>query len=146
MRILFLEDEPTIREVLTEYMKMQNYEVECAGDGEAALPGDDDAAVFTQGLYNDLNPQLEELLDEGFHGHLVDEGYIEEETNCENGTYDCDTCSLDGKCDRQEAMKSEDFDDFCGKFPTCKGCPLQNIPGDCEEDLWPKFKEEHGYG
>lgn len=37
MRILFLEDEPTIREVLTEYMKMQNYEVECAGDGEAAL-------------------------------------------------------------------------------------------------------------
>ena len=87
-----------------------------------------------------------QLLDEGFHGHLVDEGYIEEETNCENGTYDCDTCSLDGKCDRQEAMKSEDFDDFCGKFPTCKGCPLQNIPGDCEEDLWPKFKKEHGYG
>ena len=37
MRIIFLEDEPTIREVLTEYMKMQNYEVECAGDGEAAL-------------------------------------------------------------------------------------------------------------
>lgn len=37
MRILFLEDEPTIREVLTEYMKMQNYEVECAGDGETAL-------------------------------------------------------------------------------------------------------------
>ena len=37
MRILFLEDEPTIREVLTEYMKMQGYEVICAGDGEAAL-------------------------------------------------------------------------------------------------------------
>ena len=34
-----------------------------------------------------------QLLDEGFHGHLVDEGYIEEDTNCENGTYDCDTCS-----------------------------------------------------
>lgn len=33
MRILFLEDEPTIREVLTEYMKMQNYDVTCAGDG-----------------------------------------------------------------------------------------------------------------
>ncbi|MCM1183855.1 MAG: response regulator transcription factor [Roseburia sp.] len=37
MRILFLEDEPTIREVLTEYMKMQDYDVACAEDGEAAL-------------------------------------------------------------------------------------------------------------
>lgn len=36
-RILFLEDEPTIREVLTEYMKMQQYDVVCAGDGEEAL-------------------------------------------------------------------------------------------------------------
>lgn len=37
MNILFLEDEPTIREVLTEYMKMQNYRVICATDGEEAL-------------------------------------------------------------------------------------------------------------
>lgn len=37
MQILFLEDEPTIREVLTEYMKMQDYEVTEAGDGESAL-------------------------------------------------------------------------------------------------------------
>ena len=37
MNILFLEDEPTIREVLTEYMKMQNYNVTCAEDGEQAL-------------------------------------------------------------------------------------------------------------
>lgn len=37
MDILFLEDEPTIREVLTEYMKMQNYSVTCAEDGEEAL-------------------------------------------------------------------------------------------------------------
>lgn len=37
MQILFLEDEPTIREVLTEYMKMQNYDVVCAVDGEEAL-------------------------------------------------------------------------------------------------------------
>ena len=37
MRILFLEDEPTIREVLTEYMKMQKYDVICAKDGEEAL-------------------------------------------------------------------------------------------------------------
>ncbi len=35
--ILFLEDEPTIREVLTEYMKIQNYSVTCAEDGEQAL-------------------------------------------------------------------------------------------------------------
>lgn len=37
MCILFLEDEPTIQEVLTEYMKMQGYEVTCAPDGERAL-------------------------------------------------------------------------------------------------------------
>lgn len=37
MDILFLEDEPTIREVLTEYMKMQNYSVICAEDGEETL-------------------------------------------------------------------------------------------------------------
>lgn len=37
MKILFLEDEPTIREVLTEYMIMQNYDVTCAGDGGQAL-------------------------------------------------------------------------------------------------------------
>lgn len=37
MNILFLEDEPTIREVLTEYMKMQDYDVTCAEDGEEAL-------------------------------------------------------------------------------------------------------------
>lgn len=36
-RILFLEDEPTIREVLTEYMKMQDYEVWEVGDGEEAI-------------------------------------------------------------------------------------------------------------
>ena len=37
MRILFLEDEPAIREVLAEYMKIQGYEVTCAGDGAVAL-------------------------------------------------------------------------------------------------------------
>lgn len=37
MRILFLEDEPTIREVLAEYMKMQDYDVVCVEDGEKAL-------------------------------------------------------------------------------------------------------------
>jgi DNA-binding response OmpR family regulator len=37
IKILFLEDEPTISEVTTEYMKMQNYDVVCARDGEEAL-------------------------------------------------------------------------------------------------------------
>ncbi len=37
VKILFLEDEPAIREVLTEYMKLQGYEVVCAEDGERAL-------------------------------------------------------------------------------------------------------------
>lgn len=37
MNILFLEDEPTIREVLTEYMKIQSYDVTCAEDGAQAL-------------------------------------------------------------------------------------------------------------
>lgn len=37
VRILFLEDEPTIQEVLSEYMKLQNYEVIPACDGEEAI-------------------------------------------------------------------------------------------------------------
>lgn len=36
-KVLFLEDEPTIQEVLAEYMKMQGYEVYLASDGEEAL-------------------------------------------------------------------------------------------------------------
>lgn len=37
MEILFLEDEPTIQEVLSEYMKMQNYQVTAVSNGEEAL-------------------------------------------------------------------------------------------------------------
>ena len=36
-KILFLEDEPTIREVLAEYMKIQSYEVTEVKDGQKAL-------------------------------------------------------------------------------------------------------------
>ena len=36
-RVLFLEHEPTIQEVLTEYMKMKDYTVIAATDGEEAL-------------------------------------------------------------------------------------------------------------
>lgn len=37
IKILFLEDEPTIQDVLTEYMKLQKYEVIPAADGEEAI-------------------------------------------------------------------------------------------------------------
>ena len=36
MNILFLEDEPAIQEVLTEYMKLQGYDVTCVQDGDRA--------------------------------------------------------------------------------------------------------------
>lgn len=36
-KILFMEDEPTIREVLGEYMKMQDYQVTEVSDGEEAV-------------------------------------------------------------------------------------------------------------
>lgn len=94
-----------------------------------------------------------QLLDDGFFGHLVDEGYIDEpepeeeeedeETNCDDGTYDCSSCVLNGNCDRQDAMKSEEFNEFCGAFDNCEGCPLNTLVGDCEDELWPKWMEEH---
>ncbi len=37
VKVLFLEDEPTILEVLTEYMKLQQYDVTSVRDGEAAI-------------------------------------------------------------------------------------------------------------
>jgi DNA-binding response OmpR family regulator len=37
IKILFLEDEPNIIEVTTEYMKMQGYEVTCVNNGQDAL-------------------------------------------------------------------------------------------------------------
>ncbi|MDE6313765.1 MAG: response regulator transcription factor [Lachnospiraceae bacterium] len=36
-KVLFLEDEPTIREVLTEYMKMSGYEVTESSNGQTAI-------------------------------------------------------------------------------------------------------------
>ena len=36
-KVLFLEDEPTIREVLTEYMLMSGYEVCTASRGDTAI-------------------------------------------------------------------------------------------------------------
>ncbi len=37
VKVLFLEDEPTIQEVLAEYMRLQQYDVTTAEDGEAAI-------------------------------------------------------------------------------------------------------------
>ena len=37
MKVLFVEDEPTIREVLTEYMQLSGYEVTGVGRGDIAL-------------------------------------------------------------------------------------------------------------
>lgn len=36
-KVLFLEDEPTIREVLTEYMLLSGYEVTAADRGDGAI-------------------------------------------------------------------------------------------------------------
>lgn len=80
-----------------------------------------------------------QLLDDGFYGHLVGEGCIDEYSNCENGTYDCDSCPLDGGCDRQQYMEAakdaDTFDDFCSQFLSCKGCPLVELKGDCEDEF-----------
>lgn len=45
MKILFLEDEPTIQEVLTEYMKIQNYDVTNVQNGDEAI-----ALIKTEGF------------------------------------------------------------------------------------------------
>lgn len=45
MKILFLEDEPTIQEVLTEYMKIQNYDVTIVQNGDEAI-----ALIKTEGF------------------------------------------------------------------------------------------------
>lgn len=37
IKILFLEDEPTILEVTTEYMEIKNYNVVCVSDGKQAI-------------------------------------------------------------------------------------------------------------
>ena len=95
-----------------------------------------------------------QILDNGFYGHLVDEGYIEEpeeeeaeDDNCEAGTYDCGSCPLDGVCVQQgteqmkQAKQTETFEDFCSSFNGCTYCPFDRDLGDCEKDLWPKWKE-----
>ena len=95
-----------------------------------------------------------QILDDGFFGHLVDEGYIEESEKEETRTITARlapttaaSVRLMGACDRQKTMeaaiRAESFDELCKMFPLCgKECPLY-IEGDGEcEERWPKWKEE----
>lgn len=68
-----------------------------------------------------------QLLDDGFYGHLIDEGYIDEPEE---------------EPDAEEAVAaSEDFECFCGDHDCKNGCPLWNIVGDCEE-IYNRIKGE----
>lgn len=57
-KILFLEDEPTIREVLTEYMRMKNYQVITASDGEEALEHLTGSVTFDMAILDIMVPKV----------------------------------------------------------------------------------------
>lgn len=68
-----------------------------------------------------------QLLDDGFYGHLVEEGYIEDPEE---------------EPDVEDAVgASDDFEDFCSGRICWKNCPLWNIPGECEE-IYDRIKAE----
>lgn len=56
-RILFLEDEPTIREVTTEYLKMAGYEVIVVTDGKEAIQTVD-KEVFDVAILDIMVPKI----------------------------------------------------------------------------------------
>ncbi len=56
IKILFLEDEPTIQEVLAEYMKLQQYDVTTVEDGETAV-GLLEASVFDLAVLDIMVPK-----------------------------------------------------------------------------------------
>lgn len=63
-KILFLEDEPVIQEVLAEYMKMQDYDVTLVSDGEeavAALDGDEIDMPFDMAVLDIMVPKISGL-------------------------------------------------------------------------------------
>lgn len=66
-----------------------------------------------------------QLLDDGFREHLVDEGVIPENEDCEESISE---------------YASDDFDTFCMMHPTCITCPLFRYDGDCKEG-WKKLKK-----
>ncbi|MBU3877444.1 response regulator transcription factor [Faecalicatena sp. AGMB00832] len=59
-RILFLEDEPVIQEVLAEYMKMQDYEVFLVSDGEKAIEALE-KSVFDMAVLDIMVPKISGL-------------------------------------------------------------------------------------
>lgn len=59
-RILFLEDEPVIQEVLAEYMKMQDYEVFLVSDGEEAIEALE-KQVFDMAVLDIMVPKISGL-------------------------------------------------------------------------------------
>lgn len=59
-RILFLEDEPVILEVLAEYMKMQDYDVYTVTDGEEAIKALADH-VFDMAVLDIMVPKISGL-------------------------------------------------------------------------------------
>ena len=66
-----------------------------------------------------------QLLDDGFYGHLIDEGYIEggEEENDESE-------------ERDQAIQDEDFLEYCKTFENCWLCPLRGKDvAECEEQF-----------
>lgn len=63
-RILFLEDEPVIQEVLAEYMKMQDYDVTLVSDGEeaiTALDGEEIDMPFDMAVLDIMVPKVSGL-------------------------------------------------------------------------------------
>ena len=72
-----------------------------------------------------------QILDEGFREHLQDEGVLEP---------DEDEPEYDEIINA--AKDAETFDDFCSSFENCVGCPLHYITGNCEDELWPEWKNE----
>ncbi len=59
-RILFLEDEPVIQDVLAEYMKMQDYDVTLASDGEEAIAALD-VSKFDMAVLDIMVPKISGL-------------------------------------------------------------------------------------
>lgn len=73
-----------------------------------------------------------QLLDEGFYEYLQEEGVLEPDVD--EPEYD----------EIINAAKDADaFDDFCSSFSGCVGCPFHYIIGDCENELWPEWKNKN---
>ena len=73
-----------------------------------------------------------QLLDDGFYGFLIDEGYIEEPPEEDDEDEDAEY-EAELERERQAAIREKEFTDFCASFENCDGCPFEDADGDCEE-------------